>query len=88
VPDVSDGVRFYQEALNLKQSGPSRPDKAVLGADNGCQLELLQSGEANGAAALSPLVTVAVSNLPTAVRNINRKGGKTGESSTAQSKQA
>jgi hypothetical protein len=41
----------------------------------------LKSGEATGAGALSPLMTVAVSNLPTAVRNINRKGGKTGETS-------
>ena len=77
VPDVFDGVRFYQGALNLKLASSGTPGvRALLGPKDGCQLELLRLSEGEPAcASLSPVLTYAVSNLSTAVRSMQRKGG-------------
>lgn len=78
VADVEDAVRFWSEALHLKRAGlaadVASTGRALLGPSAGCRVEVIADEEASRAP-LSPILTVAVSNLPTTVRDVARKGG-------------
>lgn len=84
VKDVDAALRFYGEGLGLKTTPRAGSSGAALvGPVGACQIEILDGGlgedeqheeEADDVA--QPLVSLAISSLPTVAGKIKRKGGR------------